>query len=156
MPKRRKNPDSLFNDADTTLDPRRNGGVTPETKLRITKVAEKISKGWTKFETVKWMEKEWGLGNDSMNKYWNAALALLAKKATDSEYVEEMRQKAIATLDRAIQEEINLNKHRELNQSLELMAKLMGYSQPQKVEVKADANIKFSFGSIPQDEEDVE
>lgn len=154
MSKRRKNPDSLFNDPDATLDPRRNGGVTPETKVRLTQVAEKIAKGWTKFETRKWIEEKWKIGEESSNKYWNAALSLLAKEATDSKYVEEMRQKAIATLDRAIQEEISERKYRELNGSLELMSRLMGYNQPQKFEVKADANIKFSFGEIPQEEEE--
>ena len=154
MPNVRKNKDSIFNDRETALDPGRNGAMTPETKIRISQVAEKISKGWTKFETVRWMEKEWGIKETSQNKYWNAALATLAKSASDSEYVEEMRQKAIATLDRAIQEEIAQNKHRELNTSLELMAKLMGYSQPTKMEIKADSTVKFSFGEIPQDEEE--
>lgn len=154
MPKLRKNKDSFLNDPETVLDPRRNGGATPETKLRISQVAQKISKGWTKFETIKWMEEEWNIGDNSANKYWNAALAMLAKAANDSEYVEEMRKKAIATLDRAIQEEIAQNKHRELNTSLELMAKLMGYSQPTKMEIKADSTVKFSFGEIPQDEEE--
>ena len=156
MPNVRKNKNSFFNDKETVLDPRRNGGATPETKLRIAQVAEKISKGWTKFETIMWIEKEWGIGDNSANKYWNAALATLAKNASDSEYVEEMRQKAIATLDRAIQEEIAQNKHRELNTSIELMAKLMGYSQPTKMEIKADTNIKFTFGEIPQEEGDEE
>lgn len=150
----RKDKDSMFNDRETALDPGRNGASSPETKLKIAQVAEKISKGWTKFETTRWMEAEWGIKETSQNKYWNAALATLAKNATDSAYVEEMRQKAIATLDRAIQEEIALNKHKELNQSIELMSKLMGYSQPQKFEVKADTNIKFTFGEIPQDEEE--
>lgn len=150
----RKNKDSIFNDRETALDPGRNGAMTPETKLRIAQAAEKISKGWTKFETVRWMESEWGIKETSQNKYWNAALATLAKSASDSEYVEEMRQKAIATLDRAIQEEIAQNKHRELNTSIELMSRLMGYSQPTKMEIKADTNIKFSFGDIPEEEED--
>lgn len=156
MPNVRKNKDSMFNDPETVLDPRRNGGATPETKIRIAQVAEKISKGWTKFETTRWMETEWGIKETSQNKYWNAALSTLAKNANDSEYVEEMRQKAIATLDRAIQEEIALNKHKELNTSIELMAKLMGYSQPTKMEIKADTNIKFSFGDIPEGDEDKE
>lgn len=156
MPNVRKNKNSIFNDPETVLDPARNNGVTPETKLRISQVAEKISKGWTKFETVRWMESEWGIKETSQNKYWNAALATLAKSANDSEYVEEMRQKAIATLDRAIQEEIAQNKHRELNTSIELMSRLMGYSQPTKMEIKADTNIKFSFGEIPQEGEEEE
>jgi len=154
MPNVRKNKESIFNDRETALDPGRNGAMTPETKLRIAQVAEKISKGWTKFETIRWMESEWGIKETSQNKYWNAALATLAKSASDSEYVEEMRQKAIATLDRAIQEEIAQNKHRELNTSIELMSRLMGYSQPTKMEIKADTNIKFSFGDIPEEEED--
>ena len=154
MPKLRKNKDCFLNDKDTTLDPSRNGGCSPETKLRIGKVAEKIAKGWTRFETTKWMEKEWEISNASMTKYWNAALTLLAKNATDSEYVEEMRKKAIATLDRAIQEEISQGKYKELNGSLDLMSRLMGYNQPQKYEVKADTNIKFTFGDIPQEPEE--
>ena len=154
MSRRRKNPESMFNDAEATLDPSRNGGVTPESRIRISKVAEKISKGWTKFETVRWIEKEWDLSDVSANKYWNAALRLLAKDANDSEYVQEMRKKAIATLDRAIQEEYDRGKFKEMNGSLELMSRLMGYSQPQKLEVKADTNIKFSFGEIPVQEEE--
>lgn len=154
MPNVRKNKDSIFNDRETALDPGRNGAMTPETKLRVAQVAEKISKGWTKFETVRWMENEWGIKETSQNRYWNAALATLAKSASDSEYVEEMRQKAIATLDRAIQEEIAQNKHRELNTSIELMAKLMGYSQPTKMEIKSDSTIRFSFGDIPAEEGD--
>lgn len=156
MPNVRKNKDSIFNDRETALDPGRNGAMTPETKLRISQVAERISKGWTKFETVRWMESEWGIKETSQNKYWNAALATLAKSASDSEYVEEMRQKAIATLDRAIQEEIAQNKHRELNTSIELMSRLMGYSQPTKMEIKADSTIRFSFGDIPEEEGDKE
>ena len=154
MPNVRKNKETIFTDHDTVLDPRRKGGSTPETKIRISQVAEKISKGWTKFETKRWMESEWNIKESSSNKYWNAALSTLAKSGNDSAYVEEMRQKAIATLDRAIQEEIALNKHKELNQSIELMSKLMGYSQPTKMEIKADSTIKFSFGDIPQEEGD--
>lgn len=153
MANRRKNLKSFLNDKETVLDPRRNSAGSPETKLRIAKVAEKISKGWTKFETKKWIENEWEVGNDSSNKYWNAAMTLLAKDAYTSEHVEEMRQKALATLDRAIQEEIKNGKYKELNGSLELMSRLMGYSQPQKLEVKADTSIKFSFGEIPTQEE---
>lgn len=156
MANTRKDKDSMFNDRETALDPGRNGASSPETKLRIAQVAEKISKGWTKFEACRWMEQEWGIKETSQNKYWNAALATLAKDANDSKYVEKMRQKAIATLDRAIQEEINLQKYKELNASLELMSKLMGYQTPQKVEVKADTTVRFSFGDIPTQEEDEE
>ena len=150
---RRRDPNSIMNDNDTALQPGSHT-ATPETKLRVAQVAEKISKGWTKFNIYSWMESEWGIKEQSQSRYWNAALSTLAKNANDSEYVEEMRQKAIATLDRAIQEEIALNKHKELNASIELMAKLMGYSQPTKMEIKADTNIKFSFGDIPQEEGD--
>lgn len=150
---RRRDPNSIMNDNDTALQPGSHT-ATPETKLRVAQVAEKISKGWTKFNIYSWMESEWGIKEQSKSRYWNAALSTLAKGANDSEYVEEMRQKAIATLDRAIQEEIALNKHKELNTSIELMAKLMGYSQPTKMEIKADTNIKFSFGDIPQEEGD--
>ena len=150
---RRRDPNSIINDNDTALQPGSHT-ATPETKLRVAQVAEKISKGWTKFEVYRWMENEWEIKEQSQSRYWNAALATLAKNANDSEYVEEMRKKAIATLDRAIQEEIAQNKHRELNTSIELMAKLMGYSQPTKMEIKADTNIKFSFGDIPQEEGD--
>ena len=150
---RRRDPNSIMNDNDTALQPGSHT-ATPETKLRVAQVAEKISKGWTKFNIYSWMESEWGIKEQSKSRYWNAALSTLAKNANDSEYVEEMRQKAIATLDRAIQEEIALNKHKELNASIELMAKLMGYSQPTKMEIKADTNIKFSFGDIPQEEGD--
>lgn len=150
---RRKDPNSLMNDNDTALQPGSHKS-TPESKYRTAQVAEKISKGWTKFEIYRWMESEWSIKEQSKSRYWNAALATLAKNANDSEYVEEMRKKAIATLDRAIQEEIAMNKHKELNTSIELMAKLMGYAQPTKMEIKADTNIKFSFGDIPQDEEE--
>ena len=150
---RRRDPNSIMNDNDTALQPGSHT-ATPETKLRVAQVAEKISKGWTKFNIYSWMESEWGIKEQSQSRYWNAALSTLAKNANDSEYVEEMRQKAIATLDRAIQEEIALNKHKELNASIELMAKLMGYSQPTKMEIKADTNIKFSFGDIPLEEGD--
>ena len=150
---RRRDPNSIMNDNDTALQPGSHT-ATPETKLRVAQVAEKISKGWTKFNIYSWMESEWGIKEQSQSRYWNAALSTLAKNANDSEYVEEMRQKAIATLDRAIQEEIAQNKHKELNASIELMAKLMGYSQPTKMEIKADTNIKFSFGDIPQEEGD--
>ena len=150
---RRRDPNSIMNDNDTALQPGSHT-ATPETKLRVAQVAEKISKGWTKFNIYSWMESEWGIKEQSQSRYWNAALSTLAKNANDGEYVEEMRQKAIATLDRAIQEEIALNKHKELNASIELMAKLMGYSQPTKMEIKADTNIKFSFGDIPQEEGD--
>lgn len=152
---RRRDPNSFINDNDTALQPGSHTAI-PETKLRVAQVAELISKGWTKFEVYRWMEKEWGIKEQSQSRYWNAALATLAKNANDSEYVEEMRKKAIATLDRAIQEEIAQNKHRELNTSIELMSRLMGYSQPQKYEVKTDSTIKFTFGDIPQEEGDEE
>lgn len=151
MPNVRKDKKSMFNDRETALDPGRNGASSPETKLRIAQVAEKISKGWTKFETCRWMEAEWGIKETSRNKYWNAALATLAKDANDDKYVKEMRQKAIATLDRAIQEEINTGRYKELNGSLELMSRLLGYSQPQKLELKADADIRFTFGEMPDE-----
>ena len=127
---RRRDPNSIMNDNDTALQPGSHT-ATPETKLRVAQVAEKISKGWTKFNIYSWMESDWGIKEQSQSRYWNAALSTLAKNANDSEYVEEMRQKAIATLDRAIQEEIALSKHKELNTSRELMV-----ISPRKKETK--------------------
>ena len=117
----------------------------PETKVRIIEVAKKISKGWTKLETVEWVKETYGLNDQSANRYWNAALAHLSVKASDSEYVEEMRQKTIATLDRLIQKEIEERRCKEANTSLELMSKLMGYNT-QKIEAKIEGDIKFEFG----------
>ena len=118
---------------------------TPETKVRINEVAKKISKGWTRFETQTWIMETWGLNEDSAQKYWNAALNKLAQGAADSKYVEEMRKKTIATLDRLVQTEISERKYKEANASMELMSKLMGYNV-NKVEAKVDGEIKFSFG----------
>lgn len=149
----RKNKNSIFNDPDTVLDPARNNGVTPETKLRISQVAEKISKGWTKFETVRWMEQEWGIKETSQNKYWNAALSTLAKSANDSEYVEEMRNKVLAMLERALQSEVAGGRYKEMNQTADLISRLMGFQAPRKIEAKIDTDIHFNFGSMPDNEE---
>ena len=143
MAGRRQNPNSLINN-DVALQPGEHTS-TPETKLRITEVAKKISKGWTKLETQEWIKETWGLNDTSANRYWNAALTQLAVNASDSAYVEEMRKKTIATLDRLVQTEIQEGRYKEANTSMELMSKLMGYNI-QKVEAKVEGDIKFDFG----------
>lgn len=143
MSRRRTNPDSLMNN-DAALEPGKHTAL-PETKYRIAQVAEKIAQGWTKYEVRKWVEETWELNDTSSNRYWNAALAMLAQNANDSEYVEEMRKKAIATLDRAIQTEIEDRRFKEMNGSIELLSKLLGYNVA-KSEVKLDAEVKFDFG----------
>lgn len=143
MPKR-KNPASLLNNPDIGLQP---GKHTPtmETMERTIAVAKKISQGWSRFETKEWIKKEWGLEDQSATRYWNAALSYLAVKASDSEYVEEMRQKTIATLDSLVQKEIKEGRYKEANSSIELLSKLMGYNIA-KVEAKIEGDIKFNFG----------
>lgn len=143
MGRRRQNPNSLMNN-DIALQPGSHSS-NPESKVRIIETAKKISKGWTKLETVEWIKETYGLNDQSANRYWNAALAHLSVKASDSKYVEEMRQKTIATLDRLIQKEIEEGRCKEANTSIELMSKLMGYNV-QKVEAKIDGEIKFEFG----------
>lgn len=143
MPKR-KNQESLLNNPDIGLEPGRHT-PTPETMDRTIEVARKISDGWSRFETKEWIKKKWGLQDQSATRYWNAALAYLAVKATDSEYVEEMRQKTIATLDKLVQKEISERRYKEANTSMELMSKLMGYNV-QKTETKIEGEIKFNFG----------
>lgn len=145
MPRKRKLENSIMNNPDVALDPSAHQTSSPETKVRIIETAKKISKGWTRLETVLWVEKTYELSEQSAEKYWNAALSYLAIKATDSEYVEEMRKKTIATLDRLVQTEIEERRYKEANTSMELMSRLMGYNV-QKVEAKVDGEIKFDFG----------
>lgn len=134
-------------DPDIALQPGKHS-TNPETKVRIIEVAKKISKGWTKLETEEWIKETWGLNDQSASRYWNAALSHLAVNASDSAYVEEMRKKTIATLDRLIQTEIDEGRLKEANQSIELMSKLMGYNTS-KAEVKVDGDIHFRFGELP-------
>ena len=119
--------------------------ATPETKVKIEQVVKKLAAGWTKFETTEWIKENFNVNDDSANRYWNAALNKLAVDAQDSKYVEEMRKKTIATLDRLVQTEISERKYKEANASMELLSKLMGYNV-NKVEAKVDGEIKFSFG----------
>lgn len=120
-----------------------------QTKLRINEVAKKISKGWTKFETIEWIKTEFEIGDASAKRYWEAAMAKLAVKAQDSEYVEEMRKKTIATLDRMIQSELQEGKYKEANQTSDLLSRLLGYNVS-KSEVKVQGDISFRFGT-PED-----
>lgn len=145
MPRKRKNPNSLMNNPDIALEPTKHQTSSPETKVRIIETARKISKGWTRLETIEWIKETYELSEQSASNYWNAALSYLAVKASDSEYIEEMRKKTIATLDRLVQTEIEEGRYKEANTSMELMSKLMGYNTS-KAEVKVDGEIKFNFG----------
>lgn len=152
MGKHRTTPGTIMNHPDICLEPERHTS-DPKTRVRIAEVAKKISKGWTKFEICEWVKKEWDLSDQSAGRYWNAGLAMLAVKANDSKYVEEMRQKAIATLDRMVQTEISERKYKEANQSMELLSRLMGYNV-QKTETKLTGDISFNFGSAPVEKEE--
>lgn len=126
---------------------------TPETTRRVNEVAKKISKGWTRFETIQWIVENFGINEDNAQKYWNAALNKLAQDASDDAYVQEMRKKTISTLDRLIQTEIEQGRFKEANTSMDLLSKLMGYNV-NKVEAKVDGEFHFNFGKLPEDAED--
>lgn len=128
---------------------------TPETLKRISEVAKHISSGWTKTETQEWIMKTYKVNDTSANRYWNAALRYLAYDSQDSDFVEEMRQKTLATLDKLIQKEISEGRYKEANTSMDLLAKLMGYNVA-KTETKITGDIKFNFGTIPGEENEGE
>lgn len=134
-----------MNNPDVSLDPATHPSATPETRVRIIETAKKISKGWTRLEIIEWVKETYKLSQQSAEKYWNSALSYLAIKATDSEYIEQMRQKTVATLDRLVQTEIAEGRYKEANTSMELLSKLLGYNV-QKVEAKVEGDIKFDFG----------
>lgn len=143
---RRKNQNSLMNNPDVSLDPATHPSATPETRVRIIETARKISKGWTRLETIQWVMETYELSEQSAEKYWNAALSYLAVKVTDAEYIAKMRERTVATLERLIQSEIEEGRYKEANTSMELMSKLLGYNV-QKVEAKLEGEIKFDFGN---------
>jgi hypothetical protein len=134
-----------MNNPDVALDPGAHQTSSPETKVRIIETARKISKGWTRLETIEWIKQTYELSEQSAEKYWNAALSYLAVKATDAEYIAKMRERTVATLERLIQTEIEEGRYKEANTSMELMSKLLGYNI-QKVEAKVDGDIRFDFG----------
>ena len=134
-----------MNNPDVSLDPATHPSATPETRVRIIETARKISKGWTRLETVQWVMETYQLSEQSAEKYWNAALSYLAVKATDAEYIAKMRERTVATLERLIQTEIDEHRYKEANTSMELMSKLLGYNTT-KAEVKVEGDIHFDFG----------
>ena len=133
-----------MNHPDVALDPAAHQTSSPETKVRIIETARKISKGWTRLETIQWVMSTYELSEQSAERYWNAALSYLAVKATDAEYIAKMRERTVATLERLIQTEIDERRYKEANTSMELMSKLLGYNI-QKVEAKVEGDIKFEF-----------
>ena len=134
-----------MNNPDVSLDPATHPSATPETRVRIIETARKISKGWTRLETVQWVMETYQLSEQSAEKYWNAALSYLAVKATDAEYIAKMRERTVATLERLIQTEIDEHRYKEANTSMELMSKLLGYNTT-KAEVKVEGDTHFDFG----------
>ena len=152
MGRRRTNPNT-FTDNDAVLQPGQHT-ATPESKMRIVEVAKLIAQGWTKLEVVEWVKEHYDVKEQSAGRYWNAALAHLAIDPGNKEYIEEMRQKTIGTLDRLIQTEIAENRYKEANQSLDLLSKLMGINVA-KTETKLTGEIKFEF-SAPGEEEEKE
>lgn len=151
MGRRRTNEGSIMTN-DVALEPGKHTS-NPETKLRIAKTAEKIAAGWTKFEVRNWVEKTYKVNETSSNRYWNAALAQLCQDANDQDYIEEMRKNTISILTRAVQSEIAAGRYKEMNGSLELLSKLLGYNIA-KSEVKVDGDIKFNFGEVRGEEGD--
>lgn len=145
---RRKNQNSLMNNPDVSLDPATHPSATPETRVRIIETARKISKGWTRLETIEWVKETYELSEQSAEKYWNAALSYLAVKATDAEYIAKMRERTVSVVERLIQTEIEEHRYKEANSSLELLSKLLGYNTT-KAEVKVDGDIHFRFGELP-------
>jgi len=148
MPRKRKNPNSLMNNPDIALEPTKHQTSSPETKVRIIETARKISKGWTRLETIEWIKETYQLSEQSAANYWNAALSYLSVKASDSEYIEEMRKRTVSVVERLIQTEIDEHRYKEANSSLELLSKLLGYNTT-KAEVKVDGDIHFRFGELP-------
>lgn len=145
---RRKNQNSLMNNPDVSLDPATHPSATPETRVRIIETARKISKGWTRLETIEWVKETYQLSEQSAEKYWNAALSYLAVKATDAEYIAKMRERTVSVVERLIQTEIEEHRYKEANSSLELLSKLLGYNTT-KAEVKVEGDIHFRFGELP-------
>lgn len=145
---RRKNQNSLMNNPDVSLDPATHPSATPETRVRIIETARKISKGWTRLETIEWVKETYQLSEQSAEKYWNAALSYLAVKATDAEYIAKMRERTVSVVERLIQTEIEEHRYKEANSSLELLSKLLGYNTT-KAEVKVEGDVHFRFGELP-------
>lgn len=148
MPRKRKNPNSIMNNPDIALEPTKHQTSSPSTKVKIVEMAKKISKGWTRLEAIQWFMENYQLSEQSASNYWNAALSYLSIKASDSEYIEEMRQKTVATLDRLVQTEIAEGRYKEANTSMELLSKLLGYNVA-KTETKVTGDIHFRFGELP-------
>lgn len=151
MPRRRKISNSIMNNPDVALEPRKHPTSSPETKVRIIETARRISKGWTRLETLQWLQQTYEIGEKMGAQYWNAALSYLAVKATDTEYIAKMRERTVATLERLIQTEIEEGRYKEANTSMELLSKLLGYNI-QKAETKITGEIKFDFGTVPEEE----
>lgn len=148
MPRKRKNPNSIMNNPDIALEPTKHQTSSPSTKVKIVEMAKKISKGWTRLEAIQWFMENYQLSEQSASNYWNAALSYLSIKASDSEYIEEMRQRTISVLDRLVQTEIEEHRYKEANSSLELLSKLLGYNVA-KTETKVTGDIHFRFGELP-------
>ena len=137
-----------MNNPDVSLDPATHPSATPETRVRIIETARKISKGWTRLETIEWVKETYQLSEQSAEKYWNAALSYLAVKATDAEYIAKMRERTVSVVERLIQTEIEEHRYKEANSSLELLSKLLGYNTT-KAEVKVEGDVHFRFGELP-------
>lgn len=137
-----------MNNPDVSLDPATHPSATPETRVRIIETARKISKGWTRLETIEWVKETYELSEQSAEKYWNAALSYLAVKATDAEYIAKMRERTVSVVERLIQTEIDEHRYKEANSSLELLSKLLGYNTT-KAEVKVEGDVHFRFGELP-------
>jgi len=137
-----------MNNPDIALEPTKHQTSSPSTKVKIVEMAKKISKGWTRLEAIQWFMENYQLSEQSASNYWNAALSYLSIKASDSEYIEEMRQRTISVLDRLVQTEIEEHRYKEANSSLELLSKLLGYNVA-KTETKVTGDIHFRFGELP-------
>ena len=131
-----------------SLEPHKDKNATPETKWRVSEVAKKISDGWTKTQTIEWIQEQWDLSEDWSAKYWKLALDYLSVDLGNTEYVQEMKNKVVSIMEALLRKEIDERQYKAANQTLEMLNKVSGAYSGIKLDAKIDGDIKFDFGEL--------
>lgn len=126
---------------------------TPKVKLNMVQVEELITESmkviighhYSYSEYVKWCRKKYGVSFQQANEYWLRVWTHLKEKyeLDRDKLITKHLSKYWGIYDLAITN----NDLSNARQTLDAITKLLGLSEPEKLDVKQELKIKFNFGT---------
>lgn len=111
---------------------------------------EILNKHLSYTEYMKWACKNWGISQVQANEYWLRVWSVLKEKYQLEKY--QLINKHLSAYWRIYDIAMSINDLSNARQTLNDISKLLGMSEPEKLDIKQELQIKFKFGGSNDEE----